>query len=225
VLVCESDAWNSIDQYLCRTLRTDDGVLESALAASRAAGLPAIQVSPNQGRLLEIIARASGARSILEIGTLGGYSTIFLARGLARGGQLVTLELEPHHAAVARTNLAKAGLAETVEVVVGPAIQSLPGLVGDPRTPFDLVFIDADKPSTPAYLEWSLKLTRPGGLIIIDNVVRTGAVLDVASIDPAIRGIRRALEMLGSDPRLTATAIQTVGSKGHDGLAFAYIAT
>lgn len=217
------DVFQSVDRYLARALGVSDGALAGALTESERAGLPAIQVAPNQGRLLEILARAIGARRVLEVGTLGGYSTIFLARGVGPTGRVVTLELDPGHAEVARRNLAKAGVAERVDVVVGSASQTLPRLVGDPRSPFDLVFIDADKASTPDYLGWSLRLARVGTLIVIDNVVRGGAVADESSSDAGVLGIRRAMEMIAGEPRLVGTAIQTVGAKGHDGLAFALV--
>lgn len=196
-----------------------DEALEAALKASEEAGLPAIQVAPTQGKLLQILARSVGARRILEIGTLGAYSTIWLARALPEGGRLVTLEAEPKHAEVARANLARAGLAAVVEVRVGPAIESLPGL--ESGEPFDLVFIDADKPAYPGYLEWSVRLTRPGALIIADNVVRNGAVADPTSSDANVQGIRRFNELLAASKQVEATILQTVGVKGYDGLAIA----
>jgi predicted O-methyltransferase YrrM len=217
------EQWHVVDQYLTDLLAPSDPALESALQASAAAGLPAIQVSPTQGRLLQILARTCGARNILEIGTLGGYSTTWLARALPAGGRLITLEADPHHASVARANLAQAGLAEVVEVRLGPALETLPRLAADGAGPFDLVFIDADKPSYPDYLTWALKLTRRGGLIIADNVVRNGAVADETISDPGVLAVRRFLAMLASEPRLSATAIQTVGSKGYDGLAVAWV--
>jgi predicted O-methyltransferase YrrM len=217
------EQWHVVDQYLTDLLAPSDPALESALQASAAAGLPAIQVSPTQGRLLQILARTCGARNILEIGTLGGYSTTWLARALPAGGRLITLEADPHHASVARANLAQAGLAEVVEVRLGPALETLPRLATDGAEPFDLVFIDADKPSYPDYLTWALKLTRRGGLIIADNVVRNGAVADETISDPGVLAVRRFLAMLASEPRLSATAIQTVGSKGYDGLAVAWV--
>ncbi|HEY4015675.1 MAG TPA: O-methyltransferase [Polyangiaceae bacterium] len=217
------DQWTQVDQYLVASLRLGDAVLDETLRANAKAGLPAIDVSPNQGKLLELIARVHGARSILEVGTLGAYSTIWLARGLAPGGRIITLEANPKHADVARANLAHAGLAETVEVRVGAALDTLPRLAEEERPPFDLVFIDADKSNNPNYLAWAVRLTRPGGIIIVDNVVRGGAVLDAKSSDPNIQGTRRLFEAVAAEPRLQATAIQTVGSKGHDGFLFARV--
>ncbi len=213
------ERWERVDRYLCEALVPEDAALRDALEASRAAGLPAIQVAPNQGRLLQILALAIGARGILEIGTLGAYSTVWLARGLAPGGRLVTLESDPHHAVVARANLARAGLEHVVTLVEGAALEVLPRLAAEGAGPFDLVFVDADKPSLPEYFTWSLRLTRPGGLIVVDNVVREGEVADAASADPAVQGVRRMFERIAAEPRVEATAIQTVGSKGHDGLA------
>lgn len=213
--------WAKVDGYLEERLLGDDPVLAATLAANAAAGLPAIDVSPLQGRLLEILARMVGAARILEIGTLGGYSTIWLARALPPGGRLVTLEAEPRHAEVARGNLARAGLAATVEVHVGPALASLPGLEGGP--PFDLVFIDADKGNNPAYLDWALRLTRPGSVILCDNVVRGGRVADPAQAARDVTGTRQFFDMLAAEPRLTATAVQTVGAKGWDGFAIAVV--
>ena len=215
--------WTAVDDYIGGLFLTPDAALEAALADSAAAGLPEIAVSPAQGKLLTLLARAIGARRILEIGTLGGYSAICLARALPPDGRLVTLELEPKHAAVARANLARAGLAERVEVRVGPAVMSLAHLAAKGAEPFDLVFIDADKPSYVAYLQGSLPLARPGTLIIADNVVRQGRVLDAASDDANAQGARRFNEQLAADPRLSAVVLQTVGSKGHDGLAIALV--
>jgi predicted O-methyltransferase YrrM len=217
------DTWSAVDNYIGDNLIPADAALESALRASEAAGLPRINVTPNQGRLLQLLAQLHSAKNILEIGTLGGYSTIWLARALPAGGRLVTLEADPNHAAVARANITRAGLAKVVEIRVGKAIDSLPGLLKEGRGPFDLIFIDADKPSIPAYLEWSLKLARAGTLIVCDNVVREGAVIDAHSSDPSIIGVRRFFEMVAANPRLSATAIQTVGSKGYDGFALAMV--
>lgn len=211
--------WTEVDAYLTQALVPADEALEAALRDSAAAGLPAINVSPNQGRLLELLARSIGARRILEIGTLGGYSTIWLARALPPGGRLVTLEYDPRHAEVARANIARAGFAEVVEVRVGRAVDILPALEG----PFDLVFVDADKASNPDYFAWALKLSRVGSVIIVDNVVRGGAVVDASSTDPNILGIRRMNQMIAAEPRVAATAIQTVGSKGYDGLAMVLV--
>jgi len=213
--------WNDVDRHITDRLVAADPVLETALAASAAAGLPEIQVAPNQGKLLSLLAQIQGARTLLEVGTLGGYSTIWLARALPAGGRLVTLEADPRHAEVARANLAAAGLSEVVEVRVGPALETLPTLAG--LGPFDLVFIDADKANNPEYVAWAVELGRVGTVIIIDNVVRQGAILDGASEDPDVEGTRRLYDLVGTHPRLSATAIQTVGSKGHDGLLVALV--
>ncbi len=213
------DQWTAIDRYITGALLPHDEALEAALAASDAAGLPAIAVAPNQGRMLELLARSIGARNILEIGTLGGYSTIWLAKALPADGRLISLEFDPRHAQVARSNIARAGFSGQVEVRVGRAIDNLPVIESEGRGPFDLVFIDADKPSNPDYFAWALKLTRPGSLIIVDNVVRAGAVADAASQDPMVLGVRRMNAMIAAEPRVLATAVQTVGSKGHDGFA------
>ena len=215
--------WTSVDQYYSDVLVKQDQALDAALRDSDAAGLPPINVTPNQGKFLHLMARICGARAILEIGTLGGYSTIWLARALPDGGRLVTLEAEPRHADVARANIARAGLADRVEVRVGRALDTLPQLEADGVGPFDLVFIDADKPSNPDYVEWALKITRTGSVIIVDNVVRDGAVADSASEDSAVLGVRRMNELIAADQRLTATAIQTVGSKGYDGILVALV--
>ncbi|MEV6074806.1 O-methyltransferase [Streptomyces sp. NPDC052069] len=210
--------WTAVDNYFNGLLVGPDEALDAAVGASGAAGLPAIQVAPNQGKLLNMLARLQGARTILEIGTLGGYSTIWLARALPAGGRLVTLEFDPAYAEVARANIARAGLAEVVEVRVGPALETLPALAAEGYGPFDVVFIDADKPSNPDYLAWSVELTRPGSLIIADNVVRDGDVVDADSTDPKVQGVRRFTELVAADPTLSATALQTVGDKGYDGL-------
>jgi predicted O-methyltransferase YrrM len=213
------ERWAAVDEYLAGALAPADPALTKALAANAAAGLVAADVSPAQGRLLELLARLCGARAILEIGTLGGYSTIWLARALPPGGRLVTLESDPHHARVARENLARAGVSGVVEVVEGPALATLPGVAG----PFDLVFIDADKPGNPDYFAWALRLSRPGTVIVVDNVVRGGAVADYASDDPGVVGTRRLFELVAAEPRVSATAVQTVGSKGHDGFLLAVV--
>jgi len=215
--------WFDVDRYFSEVLVGADPVLEAALAASDAAGLPAISVSPNQGKLLRILASSISARSILEIGTLGGYSTIWLARALPADGRLVTLESNEKHAAVARSNLANASVAERVEVRVGRALETLPRLAAEGKGPFDLIFIDADKQSNPDYFEWALTLSRPGSLIIIDNVVRNGAVIDAGSRDPDVVGVRRLNALMGREPRVCATAMQTVGAKGYDGFAIALV--
>jgi predicted O-methyltransferase YrrM len=217
------DQWSAVDRYFTDQLLPNDPVLDEALRASAAAGLPAIQVSPAQGKLLEVLVRIHGARTILELGTLGGYSTIWLARGLPAGGRLVSLEAEPKHAEVARANLARAGLAQAVEVRLGRAIETLPRLAAEGRGPFDLIFIDADKAGYPDYFTWALKLARRGSVIIADNVVRHGAVTDAASSDPGVQGVRRMLELAAAEPRVSATAIQTVGSKGYDGFLIAAV--
>jgi predicted O-methyltransferase YrrM len=212
------DQWNAVDNYVTDHLAPADEALTAALAASDAAGLPPIQVAPNQGKLLYLLAQLQGAHTILEIGTLGGYSTIWLARALPENGRLISLEYNPAHAEVARANIAHAGLDKIVEVRTGPALETLPKLATEPGAgPFDLVFIDADKQNNPQYVEWALKLSRPGSVIIVDNAIRGGAVVDADSTDPAIVGTRRMYELLAQEPRLDATAVQTVGAKGYDG--------
>lgn len=211
--------WTLVDDYLNSMLMETDPALDAAVEASAAAGLPLIQVPSNQGKLLHLIAKASGARKILEIGTLGGYSTIWLARALPKDGKLITLELEPRHAEVARANFARAGLEHLIELRLGPALKSLSELAAENRGPFDFIFIDADKPTYTEYFGWALKLSRAGTVIIADNVVRKGAVADPGSSDVNVQGIRRFLEAVKAEPRVSATAIQTVGSKGHDGFA------
>jgi predicted O-methyltransferase YrrM len=217
------DQWTAVDRYFSELFMPADPILEAALAASAAAGLPAIQVTPHQGKLLHLLAQVQGARRILEIGTLGGYSTIWLARALPQDGHLMTLEANPAHAAVARANLARAGLAGCVEVRLGAALASLAQLAAAGVEPFDLVFIDADKPSNAEYLAWALRLSRPGTLILVDNVIRQGAVIDAASDDPNVQGVRRGNAFMAAEPRLSVTAIQTVGSKGYDGFALARV--
>ena len=216
------DQWTAVDEYLAGLLLPDDPVLEQALADSKAAGLPAINVAPNQGRFLELLARMAGARNILEIGTLGGYSSIWLGRALPEGGRLTTLEYEPRHAEVARRNLERAGLSDRVEVRVGRAIDSLAELEREGRHPFDLVFIDADKPSTADYVRWALRLSKPGTVIIVDNVVRAGGIVG-GGRDENVDGVRRGLEAIAGEPRLHAAAVQTVGVKGYDGFALAVV--
>ncbi len=210
------ELWTAVDQYITDSFVPFDPALEGALRDSAEAGMPAIAVSPNQGKMLMILAQMMGARKILEIGTLGGYSTIWLARS---GAHVITLEADAKHAEVARANIARAGLSETVEVRVGKALDTLPGLASE--APFDFIFLDADKPNNPAYLDWALKLSRRGTVIVADNVVRDGAVLDDESGDANVHGIRRFHELLGAEARVSATAIQTVGSKGYDGFAIA----
>ncbi len=219
----QTDArWTAIDDYFDNALVASDPVLDAALRATEAAGLPAINVAPNQGKFLMLLARAIGASRILEIGTLGGYSTIWLVRGLAPDGRLITIEANPDCAEVARANLARAGLGEQVDLRVGRAQDVLPGLTAE--APFDLVFIDADKPGTPGYFQWAVKLVRRGSLIIVDNVVREGEILDEDG-DANVQGLRRFFELAASDPRVTGTALQTVGAKGHDGLAILLVTT
>jgi predicted O-methyltransferase YrrM len=215
--------WTAVDRYLDEVLLGQDEALQAALQASAAAGLPSISVSPAQGKLLNLLARSVGARAILEVGTLGGYSAIWMARALPADGRLITLELDPKHAEVARATLARAGLAPRAEVRVGRALDSLSALAGERAGPFDLVFIDADKPNIPEYFGWALRLTRRGSLIIVDNVVREGAVIDARSSDASVQGVRRLNEMMAAEPRVSATVIQTVGAKGYDGFALALV--
>ncbi len=215
--------WTSVDDYITSLFVPPDPVLQETLATSEAAELPSISVAPNEGKLLMLLAQLCGARNILEIGTLGGYSTIWLARGMAPGGTLITLEANPKHAEVARANIARAGLTEVVEVRLGPAIDTLAQLAADRHDPFDLIFIDADKENYPAYLAASLKLSRRGTLIIADNVIRDGEVINPDSSDPRVQGARRFNQLLADEPRVRATAIQTVGRKGHDGMAIAIV--
>lgn len=218
------ELWNAVDRYVTDLLVPADEALTAALAASDAAGLPSIAVAPNQGKLLHLLARIQGARSVLEIGTLGGYSTIWLARALPEDGRLISLEYSPAHAEVARANLARAGLDKIAEVRTGAALTTLPKLVAEPGAgPFDLVFIDADKENNPRYVEWALKLTRPGSVIVVDNAVRGGAVADARTTDRAIVGTREMYELVAREPRLDATAVQTVGTKGHDGFLLARV--
>lgn len=217
------EQWTAVDRYITDLFVAPDPALEAALGASAAAGLPAINVSSNQGKLLHLLARAQGAGNILEMGTLGGYSTIWLARALPPGGRMISLEADAKHAEVARSNIARAGLSQVVDIRLGRALETLPLIAAEGLWPFDLIFIDADKPGYCDYLKWSLKLARVGTLIIADNVVRSGAVADPASTDGNVQGIRRFNEMLAAEKRVSATAIQTVGSKGYDGLAVALV--
>ena len=217
------EQWTTVDRYIAEILVGADPALDATLETSAAAGLPTINVSPNQGKLLYILARLLGARAILEIGTLGGYSAIWMARALGPGGRLITLEADPKHADLARANIAKAGLTDVVDVRVGKALDALPIVAADAIGPFDLIFIDADKANTPAYFTWALKLARIGGLIIVDNVVRKGAVADAGTRDPDVQGMRRFFEMAATEPRVDATAIQTVGSKGYDGFSIVLV--
>jgi len=217
------EQWSKVDRYINEVVVHSDDVLELTLQTGAAAGLPPISVSPSQGKLLQLIAQIHGARTILEIGTLGGYSTIWLARALPPDGRLVTLELDPKHTEIAKRNIARAGLSDWVEFHVGPAIELLPRLAQERRGPFDLIFIDADKASTPDYFGWALKLSRPGSVIITDNVVRAGALSDTASADASVRGMRTFCEMMGAERRVSGTVIQTVGIKGYDGFAIARV--
>ncbi|MGD1099939.1 MAG: O-methyltransferase [Thermoplasmata archaeon] len=218
-----TDLWTAVDAYLEEKLLPADPVLEEALRSSAAAGLPNIQVSPTQGKLLYLLAKALGARRVLEIGALGGYSTIWLARALPKDGRLVTLEVEAKHAEVASANIARAGLQDRVEIRLGRALETLPKILAEKRGPFDLFFLDADKANTRAYFEWTLKLSRPGSLIVVDNVVRRGELADASSPSPDVRGMREFLDALASDSRVSATGIQTVGRKGYDGFVLARV--
>jgi predicted O-methyltransferase YrrM len=217
------DQWSAVDSYLTDLLVQPEPALGAALMASAGAGLPAIAVSAPQGKLLMLLAKMLGARRILEIGTLGGYSTIWMARALAPGGRLVTLESNAQHAEVARRNVEHAGLGGVVELLLGPALETLPKLVAEGRGPFDLIFIDADKPNIPDYFAWSLKLARKGSVIVVDNVVRDGAVVDAATTDVNVQGVRRFNDVVAAEPRVSATTIQTVGSKGYDGFTLAVV--
>ena len=219
----DESLWSAVDRYITETVTPADPALKAALDASTAAGLPEIQVAPNQGKLLHMLARVQGARAILEIGTLGGYSTIWLARALPQGGRLITLEADPKHADVARANIARAGLSGVVDLRLGLALDTLPKIAAEGRGPFDLIFIDADKANIPDYFTWALRLTRPGSLILVDNVVRGGAVIEPKSEDGSVQGVRKFFAMLAAEPRVTATAIQTVGIKGYDGIAIALV--
>jgi predicted O-methyltransferase YrrM len=215
--------WTAVDRYFSETLVPSDPVLDAALQANTKAGLPAIDVAPNQGKFLQLLVQLRGARRILEIGTLGGYSSIWMARALPADGHLTTLEFSPKHAEVAQANIARAGLQKIVEIRVGPALETLANMEKEGTEPFDLIFIDADKPNNPNYLPWALKFSRPGTLLIGDNIVREGEVADPSSTDPNVQGQRRFLELMAAEPRLSATALQTVGSKGYDGFAMAFV--
>ncbi len=217
------ELWDAVDRYISDVVVGHDPVFEHALAASDAAGLPQIAVAPNQGKLLHLIAKIRGARTILEIGTLGGYSAIWLGRALPPGGKMITLEADPKHAEVARANLATAGLTEVVEVRLGKALDTLPVIFGEKLAPFDLTFIDADKASIPEYFDWALRMSKPGSLIIVDNVVRKGAVIQHDSEDVNVRGVRRLYDRLRNEPRVSATTVQTVGVKGYDGFTLALV--
>lgn len=219
----DQQAWSDVDAYIVERLIPSDASLDGALEANKAAGLPPIDVSPAQGKFLHLVARMIGARRVLEIGALGGYSTIWLARALPADGLVVTLEALPEHAEVARRNLERAGLAAKVDLRLGPALETLPKLESEKQAPFDLIFIDADKRSNPEYLAWALRLARSGAAIIVDNVVRDGAIVDPARDDPDIRGIRSLYDRLAKEPRLDSTALQTVGGKGWDGFVIAIV--
>lgn len=220
-----NELWTAVDAYIAKNLILSDPALEEALKANTEAGLPAIDVSPTQGKFLHLIAKIKGARRILEVGTLGGYSTIWLARALPEDGKLITLELKPEHAEIAAKNIARAGLTSRVEQRIGPALESLAQLHAENTEPFDLIFIDADKPNNPHYLDWAIRLSHPGTIIITDNVIREGIILNADDPDPTVQGTRRFFEKLGSNPQLEATALQTVGSKKHDGFAIAIVNT
>ena len=217
------EKWDELERYTSGLLAKNDPHLNAALDASQKAGLPAIQVSPVEGRLLSILAHSVGAKRILEIGTLGGYSTIWMARALANGGRLISLEFDPKHAEVARGNIERAGLSDRIEIRLGPAIESLPRLAKESVGPFDLTFIDADKQSTWEYFDWAVKLSRPGSLIVVDNVIRHGELANAASNNSDVQGMRRFCENLAKDTRVSGTVIQTVGSKGYDGFAIAVV--
>ncbi len=219
----QEQQWSAVDRFFAELLTDPDPALDAALAASAAAGLPQINVSPNQGKFLHLLVRAMGARTILEIGTLGGFSTIWLARALPAGGRLISLEADARHAQIATANIARAGLADIVEIRLGKALDTLPQLAAEAHEPFDFVFIDADKPNNAAYFDWALQLSRPGSVIVVDNVVQGGDVVDANSEDRSVQGVRRFNERLAAEPRVLATAIQTVGAKGYDGFAMAFV--
>ena len=218
-----NELWAAVDAYIAQNLIPSDPILEETLKANVEAGLPSIDVSPTQGKFLYLITKIKGARRILEVGTLGGYSTIWLARALPHDGKIITLELNPKHAEIAAKNIARAGLTSRIEQRIGPALESLAQLHSESVEPFDLIFIDADKPNNPNYLDWAIRLSHPGTIIITDNVIREGGILKADDPDPTIQGTRRFFEKLGSDPRLEATALQTVGCKKHDGFAVAIV--
>jgi predicted O-methyltransferase YrrM len=218
-----ADVWVRVDDYLSDNLLADDAALKAALKSSSAAGLPAIAVTPTQGRFLQLLTEMVGARSVLEIGTLGGYSTICFARALPPDGHIITLEVDATHADVARRNFARAGLQRMIELRLGNALDTLPLLVAEQSGPFDVIFIDADKQNIPAYYDWAMKLSRPGSVIIVDNVVRDGEVANASSKDASVQGVRRFIRQMGRDKRVTSTALQTVGAKGYDGFAIARV--
>jgi predicted O-methyltransferase YrrM len=215
--------WTAVDEYIAEKLVVEEGALTAALADNTAAGLPAMDVSPAQGKFLALMVAITGARKVLELGTLGGYSTIWMARALPEEGELITLEYDPHHAEVAKANIARAGLSDRVKIIVGAAAKMLPQLAADGAGPFDLIFIDADKPNNPIYLDWAVRLSRSGTVIILDNVVRDGRVVEVDSADARIIGTRAGFDFISVHPRLDATALQTVGTKGYDGFVLARV--
>ena len=217
------DLWTKVDQYFSGKLLTRDPILDAAVEAAEKAGLPPIAVSPNQGKFLQMLAQLVNARAILELGTLGGYSTIWMARGMRDGGRLITVELDPKHAEIARSNISRAGLKDVVDIRIGSALEVLPQLSAEKRGPFDLIFIDADKQNIPAYFEWSMKLSHPGTLIIVDNVVRDGEVIDANSPDDRIAGVRKFVDLLAAESRASGTTIQTVGTKGYDGFTMVLV--
>jgi len=209
--------WEQVDEYIVDRLCPNDRVLDEVIVANRKADLPEIDVTANQGKFLQLLVQIKGAKRILEIGTLGAYSTIWMARGLSEGGRIITLELSPHHAEVAKKNIARAGLEQTIEVRTGDALEQLAQMEKEGVEPFDLIFIDADKPNNPNYLRWALHFSRPGTVIVGDNVIRNGEIADRHSTDPRVQGVRTFFDMLSGDPNISATALQTVGSKGYDG--------
>jgi predicted O-methyltransferase YrrM len=215
--------WIDVDRYFAEQLHLSDPVLDAAMQSNAAAGLPAIDVAPNQGKFLNLLARLTHSKKILEVGTLGGYSTIWLARALPPGGRLISLESNSKHADVAKSNIQRAGLSDRVDIRVGAALESLPEIEKEGLAPFDFIFIDADKPNNPGYLEWAIKLSRTGTIIIVDNVVRDGEVADASSSDPTILGTRKMFELMSRHARLSSTTLQTVGSKGYDGFALAIV--
>ena len=217
------DIWSAVDNYIDGQLALNDAALDASIIANASGGLPAIDITASQGKLLQMIARLAGARRILEIGTLGGYSTIWLARALPADGKLITLEYDPTHAAVAKSNIERAGLSKIVDVRIGAALDTLPAIESENGGPFDLFFIDADKVNNPNYLEWAIKLSRKGSVIVVDNVVREGGLADANSSDEAIIASRKVVETIGRDPRLDGTVMQTVGTKGYDGFAVAMV--
>jgi predicted O-methyltransferase YrrM len=217
------ELWTAVERYVVDSVIGSDPVLDEVLRANAAAGLPSIDVAPNEGKLLYLLAKIRGAKRVLEIGTLGAYSTIWLARSLPAEGRLLTLEVSAKHAEVAAKNIARAGLSARVEVRLGPASESLAKLHEVGEAPFDFIFIDADKPSNPKYLEWALKLSRPGTVIVVDNVIREGEIIDADNKDASVQGVRRLFAMMATEPRIDATALQTVGSKGYDGFVMGIV--